>query len=88
MTDYIAHLTPEIACEMLHDAGLPCSADEIRVIARDERWAAVLPGERLAWFPASVSGATGWPSSDGSYGCSLTAARFRHPEQFWRRSQA
>jgi|SRR6516162_1685759 hypothetical protein len=56
MTDYITHLTPEIACEMLRDAGFGCSADEIRIIAQDERWAAVLPDERLAWFPASVSG--------------------------------
>ncbi|MBV8131811.1 MAG: phosphotransferase [Alphaproteobacteria bacterium] len=56
MAKHIANLTPEIACEMLHAAGLCCSPDEIQIVAREERWAVALPGERLAWFPASESG--------------------------------
>ena len=51
----IGNLTPEIACEALRAAGLSCSPDEIQIVAREERWAVVLPGERLAWFPASKS---------------------------------
>ena len=35
--DYIANLTPEIAYEMLHAAGLCCSPDEIQIVARAER---------------------------------------------------
>jgi hypothetical protein len=56
MTDYIADLTTEIACESLRGAGLFCSPDEIQIVAREERWAVVLPGERIAWFPASEAG--------------------------------
>ena len=56
MTDYIANLTPEIACRMLRTAGLSCSPDEIEVLRREERWAVALPRERLAWFPASEAG--------------------------------
>ena len=55
MAIYIDDLTPEIACEALRGAGLACSPDEIRIVAREERWAVVLPGERLAWFPAPQS---------------------------------
>ena len=54
--DYIANLTPEIAYEMLHAAGLCCSPDEIQIVAREERWVVALPGDRLAWFAASKSG--------------------------------
>jgi hypothetical protein len=56
MTDYIADLTPEFACETLRPAGLFCSPDEIQIVAREARWAVMLPGERIAWFPASESG--------------------------------
>ena len=56
MTDYIDDLTPEIACETLRAVGLFCSPDEVQIVAREERWAVVLPGERIAWFPASESG--------------------------------
>jgi len=56
MMDYIANLTPEIACEMLCVAGLRCSPGEIQIVSREERWAIALPGERIAWFPASKSG--------------------------------
>ena len=56
MTNSIDELTPEIACEALRGAGLSCSLDEILIVAREERWGVMLPGERLAWFPASKSG--------------------------------
>jgi Phosphotransferase enzyme family len=56
MTKYIDDLTPEIACETPRAVGLFCSPDEVRIVAREERWAVVLPGERIARFPASESG--------------------------------
>ena len=55
MAHYVGNLTPKMACEALRGAGLSCSFDEILIVAREERWAVVLPGERLAWFPASQS---------------------------------
>jgi len=55
MAHYVGNLTPKMACEALRGAGLSCSLDEILIVAREERWAVVLPGERLAWFPASQS---------------------------------
>ena len=56
MPDFIAKLTSESACELLRGAGLTCSAEQVQIIARDERWAVFLPGERIAWFPASELG--------------------------------
>ena len=56
MTNYVGNLTPKIACEALRGVGLFFSPEEILIVAREERWAVVLPGERLAWFPASKSG--------------------------------
>lgn len=53
---YIGELTPEIACEALCAAGLPCSPRELQIVCREERWAVALPGERLAWFPATETG--------------------------------
>jgi aminoglycoside phosphotransferase (APT) family kinase protein len=50
-------LTPELACEALREAGITCSPDAIQISARDERWAVSLPGNRIAWFPASEAGA-------------------------------
>jgi hypothetical protein len=49
-------LTVETACEALRGAGQAYSPEEIRIIARDERWAVSRPGNRIAWFPASESG--------------------------------
>jgi len=56
MTDYVGNLTAEIACEALRRAGVSASPEEIQISARDERWAVSLPGERIAWFPASELG--------------------------------
>ena len=54
--NFIAELTAEVACEALHGAGMTCSPEDIEIVARDERWAVSLPGECIAWFPASESG--------------------------------
>jgi hypothetical protein len=51
-----ANLTVEDACDALHGAGVTCSSKDIQIIARAERWAVALPGERIAWFPASELG--------------------------------
>ena len=55
MANYVGNLMPEIACKALRGAGLPYSPQEVQIVACEERWAVVLPGERLAWFPASKS---------------------------------
>jgi aminoglycoside phosphotransferase (APT) family kinase protein len=57
MTTDFSTVSAEAACDALCSLGLSCSPDEIEVIARDERWAVLLPGERIAWFPASAAGA-------------------------------
>jgi aminoglycoside phosphotransferase (APT) family kinase protein len=49
-------LTPGSACRALREAGLACSPEELRIAAREERWAASLPDGRIAWFPASAAG--------------------------------
>jgi len=54
--EFLAHLTVEVACEALRSAGVTCSPKDVVPIARDERWAVSLPGERIAWFPASELG--------------------------------
>jgi hypothetical protein len=56
MVNFVANLTAEAACEALRGAGMTCSPEDIQIIAREERWAVSLPGERIAWFPASELG--------------------------------
>ena len=56
MANPFANLTAEVACEALRSADVTCSPKDIAVVARDERWAVSLPGERIAWFPASEAG--------------------------------
>jgi hypothetical protein len=58
MADFIAKLTPETATALLHAAGIACAAEDVQVIARDERWAVPIGGDRIAWFPASELGST------------------------------
>jgi aminoglycoside phosphotransferase (APT) family kinase protein len=53
---FMANLTPETVCDALLGAGVICSREDVEIIARDERWAVPLPGERIAWFPASQAG--------------------------------
>jgi hypothetical protein len=63
MVNFIANLTAEAACEALRGAGMACSPADTQIIAREERWAVSLPGERIAWFPASELGNKSLPSS-------------------------
>jgi len=56
MASVFTNLTAEAACEALHGAGITCSPDDVQIVAREERWAVSLPGERIAWFPASELG--------------------------------
>jgi Phosphotransferase enzyme family len=56
IVNYIANLTTEAACEALRGAGMTCSPGDVQIIARDERWAVLLPSEGIAWFPASELG--------------------------------
>ncbi len=58
MADFIAKLTPETATALLRAAGVPCFAEDVQVIACDERWAVPIGGDRIAWFPASELGST------------------------------
>jgi hypothetical protein len=56
IVSYVADLTAEAASEALRGAGVTCSPEDVQIIARDERWAVLLPSERIAWFPASEFG--------------------------------
>jgi aminoglycoside phosphotransferase (APT) family kinase protein len=40
----------------LAEAGIAVDADSIRVLDRDDRFVAVLPGDRMAWFPRNETG--------------------------------
>jgi hypothetical protein len=53
---YWSSLTDEIARNALREAGLHLVSAELRVEAREDRWAVSLPGERMAWFPANDRG--------------------------------
>jgi aminoglycoside phosphotransferase (APT) family kinase protein len=50
------NLLPETVCQALQTAGLRLEPGQVRVEAREERWLARLPGERMAWFAASETG--------------------------------
>jgi hypothetical protein len=41
---------------MLREAGIALSSADLRIERREERWAIWLPGERIAWLPASARG--------------------------------
>jgi hypothetical protein len=56
IVNFVANLTTQAACEALRGAGMTCSPEDVEVNAREERWAVSLPGERIAWFPASELG--------------------------------
>jgi hypothetical protein len=49
-------LTNEAACGALREAGFGLAPAELRIDAREDRWAVWLPGERMAWFPANDRG--------------------------------
>ena len=42
---------------LLAEAGVQIAPGEVRIEPRDNRWAAHLPDERMAWFPMNVAGA-------------------------------
>lgn len=44
------------ACTLLEQAGIRVEPSDVRVEARDERWAVWLPSDRMAWFPAGEAG--------------------------------
>jgi hypothetical protein len=50
------HLTEPAACASLVEAGLNLSPVQVRLEAREDRWLASLPDDRLAWFPANDRG--------------------------------
>jgi Phosphotransferase enzyme family len=56
MAEFFAKLTPLTAVALLSAAGITCSAEEVQVIGREERWAVPIGGGRIAWFPASERG--------------------------------
>lgn len=45
------------ACTLLNAAGFPARPETVRVEPREDRWAAWLPGGRMAWFPMNPAGA-------------------------------
>jgi hypothetical protein len=49
-------LTPEMVCQRLQEAGLRLEPGQVSLERREERWLAHLPGERMAWFAASIEG--------------------------------
>jgi hypothetical protein len=51
-----ATLEAQAACKALREAGLAVAPGELRIALRDDRWAVALPGERMAWLPASAAG--------------------------------
>jgi hypothetical protein len=54
--NFVPNLTAEAVCEALRGAGITCSPEDLQIVAREERSAVSLPGERIAWFPASELG--------------------------------
>src|SRR5262245_49470504 len=53
--DVIA-LTADTACDAFRAAGMASDSGDLRVERRDDRWAVMLPGDRMAWFPANAPG--------------------------------
>jgi hypothetical protein len=43
MVNFVANLTAEAACEALRSAGMTCLAEDVQIVAREERWAVSLP---------------------------------------------
>jgi hypothetical protein len=50
-------LTRTEAASLLGDARIDVAEADIRIDRRDDRWCAILPGYRVAWFPATREGA-------------------------------
>jgi len=54
--DEEATLDTTEACSLLNAAGFRFAPPEVRVEPRDRRWAVLLPGDRMAWFPMDEAG--------------------------------
>jgi hypothetical protein len=80
MVNFVANLTAEAACEVLRGAGMTCSPEDVQIIAREERWAVSLPGERIAWFPASELGNKRLAIEHRLFACSRSGAHIRRHE--------
>ena len=50
-------MTAAEASSVLTESGIPIPPGAVTVSAREDRWMARLPGDRLAWFPANHAGA-------------------------------
>lgn len=57
-TGIFTELTPERVSQVLKALGLKLDPGQIRVEAREQRYVAFLPDQRLAWFAASEPGLT------------------------------
>jgi hypothetical protein len=55
-SNFVANLTAEFVREALPSAGVSCAPKDVVLVARDQRWAVSLPGERIALFAASELG--------------------------------
>jgi hypothetical protein len=49
-------LDAETVSAILRRAGLFVDPDQLKIDAREDRWAVSLPGDRMAWFPANEKG--------------------------------
>jgi hypothetical protein len=49
-------LTANAVCAALREAGVVLAPSDIHIERREQRWAASLPGDRMAWFAASERG--------------------------------
>jgi hypothetical protein len=54
--DQWPRLSVEAACDTLRNAGLSLLSAQVHVEAREDRWLAVLPADRFAWFAANSRG--------------------------------
>lgn len=53
---FFSTLTADEACRRLDGAGIVVAPNDITIESRPERWLVRLPGDRVAWFPASEEG--------------------------------
>jgi hypothetical protein len=81
MDEYlVSNLTPNAACEALGRAGFLCTPSDVRIAARDGRWAVTLRDDCMAWFPASAAGAERLATERRVLRLVSTRCSFRVPE--------
>jgi hypothetical protein len=56
MEKLFPHLTAEVACDSLRKDGVTCAPQSVEIVEREQRWAVLLPGDRIAWFARSEAG--------------------------------